>query len=127
VAKSKKAVAGSNGKAISKMDAMRQTLETLGKDTMPKVIGDYLKTTYAIEMSPNVISTYKGLVLKGGKKKKKGRKAGKTAAEGASPAASTSSSGKIGGFSIDDIRAVQELAGRLGARKLQELAEVLAK
>lgn len=127
MAKAKKAVTSTekNGQTISKMDAMRQTLKTLGKDTMPKVIGEYLKTTYAIEMSPNVISTYKGLVLKGGKKKKK---SGKKAAMVSAPASmsSTFTHGRSS-FSIDDIRAVQELAGRLGAQKLKELAEVLAK
>jgi hypothetical protein len=124
VAKAKKAAAGSNGKAISKMDAMRQTLATLGKDTMPKVIGEYLKTTYGIDMTPSVISNYKNLVLKGGKKKRSLIPGQKSAP---ASTASTSRHGRAGGFSLEDIQAVQELAGRLGARKLQELAEVLAK
>jgi hypothetical protein len=128
VAKEKKAAAGSNGKAISKMEAMRQTLGTLGKDAKPKDIDGHLKSTFGITMSSAMISNYKGLALKGGKKKR-GRKPGQKTASASAPAsaAPTSSSGKIGGYSIDDIRAVQELAGRLGAKKLKELAEVLAK
>jgi len=133
VAKAKKAATSTeaNGQAISKMDAMRQTLATLGKDAANKDIQTHLKATFGITLSPATFSNYKSVASKeGGKKKKRGRKAGKKAAEAAAPAASTastSSHGRIGGYSIDDIRAVQELAGRLGARKLQELAEVLAK
>jgi len=127
VAKAKKAATGSNGKAISKMEAMRQTLGTLGKDAKPKDIDGHLKSTFGITMSSAMISNYKGLALKGGKKKR-GRKPGQKAASASAPAstASTSSHGRSS-YSIHDIRAVQELAGRLGAKKLKELAEVLAK
>lgn len=124
--KSATSTAASNGKAISKMEAMRQTLGTLGNDAKPKDIDAHLKSTFNITMSSAMISNYKGLALKGGKKKR-GRKPGQQAAPAAASTAPTSSHGKISGYSIDDIRAVQELAGRLGARKLQELAEVLAK
>jgi len=132
VAKAKKATTSSeaNGQAISKIDAMRQTLATLGKDAANKDIEGHLKKTFGLTLSPATFSNYKSVASnEGGKKKKKGRKAGKKAAEGAAtaPAAPTSTSGKSGSFSIDDIRAVQELAGRLGAKKLKELAEVLAK
>lgn len=135
MAKAKKAATSSetNGKTISKMDAMRQTLVTLGKDASNKDIEGHLKKTFGLTLSPATFSNYKSVASnEGGKKKKKrGGKAGKklveAAATSATAAAPAASHGKIGGYSIDDIRAVQQLAGRLGARKLQELADVLAK
>jgi len=135
VAKAKKAATSTeangkaNGQAVSKIDAMRQTLATLGKDASNQDIEGHLKKTFGLTLSPATFSNYKSVASNEGgkKKKKKGRKAVQKVAEtAAAPAASTSFHGRSN-YSIEDIRAVQELAGRLGAKKLQELAEVLAK
>ncbi len=77
-------------------------------------------------MDPTVISTYKSSIIRLGVPKKKmgrpkGTKNGKTAVA-YSPAPATGAS-----ISIDDIKAVKELAEKLGADKLRQLAEVLAK
>jgi hypothetical protein len=61
-----------------------------------------------------------------------------TKPEGTRPAPSTASAartrpaaaakeGAAGGISLDDIRAVKELVGKIGADKVQELAGVLAR
>jgi hypothetical protein len=115
--------ASSNGKAISKMEAVRRILGESGKDTMPIEIQGLLKKQFNIKMDPTVISTYKSSILRQGPgKKKMGRpKGSKTAVAHSSPRPNGSAS-----ITIEDIQAVKELAEKLGADKLRQLTEVLA-
>ena len=108
--------------SLSKMEAVRRILASSGKDTMPLEIQGLLKKQFNIKMDPTVISTYKSSILKQGGKKKMGRPKGSKNGQAAvahSPKASGSS------ISIEDILAVKALAGRLGAERLRQLAEVL--
>lgn len=119
--------ASSNGKGMSKMEAVRRVLAESGKDTKPLDIQDQVKKQFKIKMDPDTISNYKGIILRKGSGKKKmgrpkGRKTGRPAAAHAPVKASVSAS-----ISLDDIRAVKELAEKLGAEKLRQLAEVLTK
>jgi hypothetical protein len=116
-AKPAKATDGS----LSKMEAVRRILASSGKDTMPLEIQGLLKKQYNIKMDPTVISTYKSSILRQGPGKKMGRPKGQTAVAHSTARANGSAS-----ISIDDIKAVKELAGRLGAERLRQLAEVLA-
>jgi hypothetical protein len=112
--------ASGNGKAISKMEAVRRILNEHGKETMPVDIQSRLMKQYGIKMEASVISNYKSSILKAGKKI--GRP------KGPKPATTTVvSAGATTGINLDDIRAVKHLADRLGAEKLQELGAVLAK
>jgi len=107
-----------NGKPKSKMAAVRHILDEFGNETKPLDIKDHLKKKFNIRMDPSVISNYKSSILKQGKRKK-GRKVGRPAgAPGPIRSSQT--------ISIEDIRAVKELAERLGADRLRQLAEVLA-
>lgn len=117
--------ATANGQTISKMEAMRQVLDAYGTKIKPLEIKDHLKKQFSIDMDTKVISSYKTSILskKKGKKGKKVRGSQATTPQ-TSPAAPVSRSG---GITLDDIRAVKELADRLGADKLRQLAEVLAK
>ncbi len=102
------------------MEAVRRILAESGTDTKPLDIQEQLKKKFGIKMDPTVISSYKTTITTKGRKK--GRKLGRPAAA-RSPA-------KTSGFrslSIEDIKAVKDLAERLGADKLRQLAEVLAK
>jgi hypothetical protein len=106
-------------KKITKMEAMRQTVAKLGKDASAKEIQDHLKKELGIEMSIEMVYTYKGVALKqlGGKKKGKRRKAKPTKVLAATTEAD--------GISVADIQAVKAIVDKLGARKVLELAEVL--
>jgi hypothetical protein len=106
-------------KKITKMDAMRQTVAKLGKYASATEIQDHLKKEFGIEMSIEMVYTYKGVALKqlGGKKKgrKKRAKPTKVAAAGAG----------ANGITYADIHAVKAIVDKLGARKVLELAGVL--
>lgn len=120
--------ASSNGKAMSKMEAVRRVLAESGKDTMPMDIQDQLKKKFSIKMDTATISTYKGTILRtgSGKKKKMGRPKGRKLGRPAGVQSSAKANGSAN-ISLDDIRAVKELAEKLGAEKLRQLAEVLTK
>jgi hypothetical protein len=112
----------SNSKSISKMEAMRQIFKQYGYDIKPLEIQAHLKEKFGIAMSTTVISSYKTTITS----KKRGRRGKKKTA----PSTDTPKAAPVAraaGITVDDIRAVKELAHRIGADKLRELAEVLAK
>lgn len=114
----------SDGKSISKMEAMRQVFDAYGYEIKPLEIQGHLKKTFGINMDPKVISSYKTSILS----KKKGKRGRKKMATGAgAPPTAAGPVARVGGITIDDIRAVSELANRIGADKVRQLAEVLAK
>ena len=118
---------------ITKQEAVRRALAHFGKDGKPAQMQGWIKEQFGIEMSTDHISTAKGIILR-----KAGGKAKKSAAKKAAPkpqvqpaAASTSppkpTGGKAGGIALEDILAVKELVGRLGARPLHTLIDAFAK
>jgi hypothetical protein len=112
---------------ITKMEAVRRALAHFGKGGKPAQMQGWIKEQLGIDMGTDHISTAKGEILR-----KKGGKAKKTAPKPAvqPAAASTSpakSSGKAGGIPLEDILAVKELVGRLGARPLHTLIDAFSK
>jgi hypothetical protein len=108
-----------NGEAISKMEAVRRALAELGKDAKPLQMKEYIESHLGVEMSTDHISTYKSTLLKAGAgKKKPGRKP-----KIAPLAARTTGKGSI---DMQDIRAVKELADRIGADNVRQLVDVLS-
>jgi hypothetical protein len=107
---------------ISKMEAVRRAIATLGKEAKPNDVLGHLKSEFGIDISYDVASTYKSAVLKKMKGKKRGPKPGKKPA-----AIATANGHAAGSISIEDITAVKSLADRLGAEKVWQLAKVLAK
>jgi hypothetical protein len=108
-----------SGEKVSKMEAVRQSLNELGADAKPLQIKDHLKSRFGISMEPNMISNYKSMIKSGGSKsslirRPRGR-----------PAGSGSGSGTRSGFSIEEIQAVKEVADRIGVEKVLKLAAVL--
>jgi hypothetical protein len=111
-------MAKATAKSVNKMEAMRQALRELGYDAKPTQLQEYLKAEHGINMDKTVISSYKNtLAKKAASQSAIIRQPGKRAA---APIANS-------GISLEDIRAVKELADRLGADKVQKLAEVLGK
>jgi hypothetical protein len=117
---------------ISKMEAVRQAIATLGKDAKPADILPFIKTNYGVEMSPEMAYNYKSTALKQLGLKRRGRKPGRKPADVAAVAVPEPANGRRKAavsvrISIEDIQAVKALADRIGAEKVQKLAAVLAK
>lgn len=107
-AKSPKAA---NDKGISKMEAVRRALNRLGADAKPLVMKPYIEKEFGIVMDANMISSYKSAISrKGASQSRLNRRGGR---------------GTVGGeLSVEDIQAVKDLAERIGADKVRELAEL---
>jgi hypothetical protein len=124
-AAAKGAPEASNGKPKNKMEAVRRVLTESGNDTKPLDIQDQLRKNFKIKMDTATISTYKGTILRQGARKTlgrpKGRKLGRPVGSHTSAKPSTSSS-----ITIEDVKAVKDLAERIGVEKLRQLADVLA-
>ncbi len=117
---------------VNKMEAVRQIIQKHGKDTMPLEIVKLAKAEHGAVLSADMASTYKSAALKtlglgGMRKGKRGPKPGwkkaKAAANGVKPATPTAG----GGISLEDIGAVKKLVDQIGAEKVKQLAQVLAK
>src|SRR5438132_13795559 len=48
-----------NGKAVGKMEAVRQALVTLGRKAMPTEIREWIKSKFRIDVEPNSIAAFK--------------------------------------------------------------------
>jgi hypothetical protein len=105
------------GTGISKMDAIRQSLDKLGDDAMPLQIKDHLKSKFGIDTDTTLISTYKSTILR----EKKSKKPLGRHPRGKAAASSTEA------VTMEDIKVLKELTDRLGVDQVGELAEVLAK
>jgi hypothetical protein len=102
-----------NGAGITKFEAVRRALKELGSDAKPLEIKDYIKKQFSIEMDGQNVSNYKSTL------KAKSRR-GPKHRSGSTPVISQ------GGFSLEDIQAVKEVADRIGPDKVRQLAEVLS-
>jgi hypothetical protein len=129
---------------ISKKQAVRNALKSLGRMAPPAKIKEYVKTHHNIEMSTDHISNYKSDILKKHRRKKRAaRKAAAMAHAGGAHAKafakkkvkarkaahrpSVAKAGREATFSINDIHAVRSLTGRIGATGLKTLIDELSK
>lgn len=101
---------------MSKLEAVRRAQAKLGKKAKPMEIQEFVKSNFKIDMTTSMISSYKTFLKS---KRSGGAQKAKVGRPKASAGAVT--------ISVDDIRAVKELADRIGAQKIKELAEVLSK
>ena len=120
MAKGKKSTGG-----VNKLEAVRQVISKHGQDTMPAEIVKLVKEEHGADMTLQTASTYKSTALKqlGLKGKRKGQKRRKPGRKRTVAAPRTNGTG----ISIEDIQAVKQLCARMGAEKVGELAQVLAK
>jgi hypothetical protein len=112
----KQSTSAADGSGMTKFEAVRRALAELGPDAMPLSIKDYLRKNFGIDMEPQNISNYKS-TLKASERRAPNRQ------REAKGAAETST----GGFSLEEIQAVKEVADRIGADKVRQLAQVLSK
>jgi hypothetical protein len=97
---------------ISGMEAVRRSVRKLGYDAKTQDVHDDIWTDHQMDLSNNKISAYKSTIR---------REAGLTRTR----------AGKSGGrpvstaaLRIEDVQAVKDLVGRLGAGKVRELLDV---
>ena len=102
--------------SISNMEAVRRALAALGPTARPPEIGAYVREQFGLVIPPNHISSYKSTLTR------KARKPGR-------PRATANGSGRHNGgpdsLSLKDLRAIKELANRIGVARFRELVEVL--
>ena len=108
-----------NNAGMSKMDAVRRALAELGNDAKPLQMKDFIKSHLRMEKNADHISTYKSSLLRAGRAKKK---PGPKPNAAPAPARTTAQ----GAISVDDVRAVKELADRIGSDKVRQLVDVLS-
>jgi hypothetical protein len=111
-------------KPLTKREAVRRTLETLGDDAKPAEMQGHLREHYGLEMNTNMISSYKSQLTGGtGRRGKKRGRPAKATATVAAPRAMPAQAGEV---PWRDIRAIKDIAGRLGVKGLRELVEYLS-
>ena len=127
-----KATAPAQGEeTISKKEAVRRSLEKLGKKAMPKEIRQDIRERFGLEVSSNYVSTTKAdLLLKPKAKKPAMKKAEpKEAPQTREPAAvpSATDDGKTGAVEMGDILALRGLLDRVGPDRLKTLIDVMSR
>ena len=105
------------GEGPNKMGLVREAISALGSNPKPKAIAEHVKMASGVDISPAMISSYKSMIMKKGKKRKGPGRPPKAASMG----------GGHGSVSFDDVIAVKSLVNRFGPTKLSDLIKVLAK
>jgi hypothetical protein len=106
---------------ITKVEAVRRALAELGADATPTQIQGWIRDQLGIDMNTDHISTTKSDL------RRKAAGKGKPAVQQASKAAADGAGNGKGGISLNDIAAVKDLVGRVGADQLRALIDVLGK
>jgi hypothetical protein len=120
--------AAANGASVNKLGAVRDLLRELGPDIRPLALKDKLKERYNIVMDAAYVSKYKSLALSQLRKEKRRGRAPQAAGAQPAPAPVMKSARAAGGdLSLQDIRTIKELSGRLGAAKVCELVDLVAR
>lgn len=121
---------------MSKAAAVRKAMAKLGRKAKPKVIQDFVKSEFGIEMSVNHVSNIKS-TLRNKRRAKQGA-AKEPKAEEMAATHSTNGSAHAGngqavargrkgtGIDVDDIAAVKKLAQSVGAQNLHMLIDIVA-
>ncbi len=109
---------------ISKGDAVRQALATLGADAKPKAVIEHVKQTHGLDVSAQTVSNL--MASQGAPTKRRGRPRKVEAVVVTVSEVLPPRKAAAGDISLEDIRAVKELTERIGAEKVMQLAEVLA-
>ena len=109
-------------KRLSKGDAVRQALATLGKKAKPREVIALVKEQHGFDVSYQTVLNVKGAP----KKKVSGMRLDRTARIEAETEPRSARPAAAGDISLEDIRMVRELAERLGVDKVQQLVKVLS-
>jgi hypothetical protein len=120
---------------MTKKEAVRRALARLGRDAKPAAIQPFVKKEFGIDMTAAHITTAKGEILRKAAKGKPGpKKAAPSAPKAAAPAATAptrapaaSKAGNASGVALQDLQAVKDLVGRVGAESLRSLIDLFAR
>lgn len=107
---------GKRGDGPNKAQLVRDAMAVLGGAAKPLAIQKEIKDKSGVDMSTQMISTYKSNMAKKGK--------GKKAKAAGRPAKEDRPAGKMN--IADDLIMLRKLVGRLGATQLHQLIDVLA-
>lgn len=120
-------------KGMTKQEAVRRTLDDLGRDAKPTQMKAHIKEHYGMDMTADHVSTSKGIILKKEAARASRPAAVPSAARTVEPAPRppekpTSRAGD-GGLSIgfEDIEKVRDLLDRVGETGLRRLIDVMAR
>ncbi len=113
---------GTQKKAPSKTQMVRQALSKLGRKAKPVAIRAYVLREFGIVMSLNHISN-----IKSGLSKRKGKPGPQPRAEAENGHPAPHGGGSSGRVSFADIEAAKELAQRVGVAKLHALIDLVAR
>jgi hypothetical protein len=119
----------------TKMDAVKRALAKFGRKAKPTQIRAWVRAQFGMDLSNDLISTYKGEILhkKGGKGKKKAaakKEQTGTNSKTTPPAkrAPRPAAGKAAAtISLDDLRVVKGLLARVGADGLKGAIDLLSR
>ena len=126
---------------INKMEAVRKTLASMGREAKPTEMQAYIKKTFGIEMTKDHISNYKGDVLRKEAESAGGTATAQAATSANKPAAPKPSTPAAAGkpasnqphaadgssILLEDVLTAKVLLDRVGADKLRTLIDGLAK
>ncbi len=112
------AKASSNGATITKVDAMQEALQQLGKDAKNRDLEEYIRSKHGEGAVPSNFTVTKSAVMK---KLRQGRRAGRKPAGQATP-----SSPALKSIRLEDLREIKGLAGRYGKDQVKGLLDLLA-
>ncbi len=108
----------------NKMEAVRQAMDSLGYDASPLEIQKHVKDNFDVDMSANMISSYKSTLRSkaglSGRRKKRGRPK-----KAAVAVAATTTASSHDAVPWKDLRTIKDIAGRIGKKNLRELVEWL--
>lgn len=113
----------------NKMEAVRQAMNNLGPDGSPSEIQKFIKEHFDVDMTANMISSYKstlrGKAGLGGKRKKRGRPRKSDVEAAAAVAAKPHTVSSHDSVPWKDLRTIKDIAGRIGKKNLRDLVDFL--
>jgi hypothetical protein len=115
----------SSGPGNNKMEAVRRAMGALGMEASPNDIEKYLKEQFGMDMHPNMISSYKSSIRRKSGLTRRRRRGRPPRAAVASEEFATRGRPAGGDVPMKDLKALKEMAGRLGVGRLRDLVEVL--
>jgi hypothetical protein len=115
-------MAKSKEEPITKFEAVRRALKELGKDAKAQAIQAYASGKFGIQIELQQVYNAKSRLLSG---KKWQAKKKQPAAKPSRAVTATSAASRNGYVAVEDVKALKELAARMGAERIQELLPVL--
>jgi len=112
---------------ISKTEAVRQALKTLGNDAMPIAISKEIKQRHGLDVSPDYASKMKGYILAQHKAKKPAAKPAVAVKQAAAPQKAAAPKETRDAYHFEDMMSLKELVDRIGLEQVRKLLALFAK